>query len=265
MADLARMSDTELEAALRDLGAKFPYPLTPNLSASVRSRLLAPSSRPSFALPWRSLRVGLAVGALLIVTVLAATADPGIRSAVAHFFNVQGVTVTRQPSALPSPTARPLHLGRPVSLSEAQSAVSFKIALPTDPALGQPDGIYLDQTVPGGEVALVYRARPGMPAVPQTGVAVLVTEFSGKLNPQYLDKMLGPGTQLEETAVGADPAYWIAGQPHAVYVEGPLGEPRQETLRLAANTLIWAHGSVTYRIESGLPNAQALQIASSMR
>src|ERR671937_699358 len=263
MADFVGMSDQQLEAALRDLGSRFPYPATPGLSASVRSTLLTPSPRRSVTLPWRTMRVGLAVAALLIVTVLAATADPGIRSAIAHFFHVQGVTVTRQPSALPSPTLRPLNLGRAVSLSEAQGAVSFKIAVPTDPTLGQPDGIYLDQSVPGGEVALVYRSRPGMPAVPQTGVAVLVTEFSGKLNPAYLEKMLGPDNQLEETAVGSDPAYWISGQPHAVVVVGPLGEPRTETLRLAANTLIWSHGGVTYRIESGLSKAQALQIASS--
>ena len=265
MADFAGMTDQQLEAALRDLGSRFPYPVTPGLSASVRSRLLTPSPRRSVTLPWRTMRVGLAVAALLVVTVLAATADPGIRSAVAHFFHVQGVTVTRQPSPLPSPTLRPLRLGRAVSLSEAQSALSFKIALPTDPALGQPDGIYLDQTVPGGEVALVYRSRPGMPAVPQTGVAVLVTEFSGKLNPEYLTKMLGPQNQLEETTVGSDPAYWISGQPHVLVVEDPLGEPRHETLRLAADTLIWSHGGVTYRIESGLTKSQALQIAAGMR
>ena len=265
MADLARMTDPQLEAALRDLGQRFPYPATPNLAASVRSRLLAPSAGRALTPPWRTLRVGLAVAALLVVTVLAATADPGIRSAVAHFFHVQGVTLTRQPSALPSPTLRPLNLGRAVSLSEAQRAVSFKIAVPTDPALGQPDGIYLDQSVPGGEVALAYRSRPGMPAVPQTGVAVLVTEFSGKLNPEYLTKMLGPENRLEETAVGSDPAYWISGQPHAVVVIGSLGEPRTETLRLAANTLIWSHAGVTYRIESGLAKTRALQVASSMR
>ena len=151
MADFAGMTDQQLEAALRDLGSRFPYPMTPGLSASVRSRLLTPSPGRSVTLPWRTLRVGLAVAALLVVTVLAATADPGIRSAVAHFFHVQGVTVTRQPSPLPSPTLRPLHLGRAVSLSEAQRALSFNIALPTDPALGQSHAVNIGFRAASGQ------------------------------------------------------------------------------------------------------------------
>jgi hypothetical protein len=35
-------------------------------------------------------------------------------------------------------------------------------------------------------------------------------------------------------------------------------------LRMAANTLVWARGGVTYRIESGLSKTDAFRIASGL-
>jgi hypothetical protein len=35
-------------------------------------------------------------------------------------------------------------------------------------------------------------------------------------------------------------------------------------LRMAANTLIWEHGGVTYRIESSLSKADAFRIAAGL-
>jgi hypothetical protein len=37
-----------------------------------------------------------------------------------------------------------------------------------------------------------------------------------------------------------------------------------ETLRMAANTLVWEHAGVTYRIESGLSKADAFRIAAGL-
>jgi len=48
-----------------------------------------------------------------------------------------------------------------------------------------------------------------------------------------------------------------------IYVE-VAGQGQSEPLRVAANTQIWEHGGVTYRIESGLSKADAFRIAASL-
>jgi hypothetical protein len=71
------------------------------------------------------------------------------------------------------------------------------------------------------------------------------------------------GTTAQEVSVNGDPGWWIAGKPHMVIVRvGDTDYPMQ--LRMAANTLIWEHGGVTYRIESGLSKADAFRIAAGL-
>jgi hypothetical protein len=265
MADLRRTSDVALERALRDLGRAYPYPPTPNLVSRVRSRITAgPVARPRRFELWRDpRRLALVAAVLLVLLGAAALANPATRDAIAHFFHVQGVIVNRVPS--PGPTvssSTPLDLGHPTTMDEAQSAVKFSIAIP--PALGTPDGVYLNSGFPGGEVALTYNPRPGIPAVKQTGLGVLVTEFRGDLIPDFITKEVGPGTTVEQTSVNGDPGWWIAGEPHAIAIKGSDGNGQREILRLAANTLIWERGGVTYRIESGLSKADAFRIAAGM-
>ncbi len=264
MADPTRITDVQLERALRDLGPRYPYPPTPNLSIRVRGRITAqPIVRPRRLDLWRDpRRLALVAAVLLVLLGAAALANPTTRDAIAHFFHVQGVIVSRQPSPLPSlPSITPLDLGRRTTMADAQSAVKFKIAVPAE--LGDPDAVYVVSSIPGGEVALAYTPRPGIPLVKQTGLGVLITEFRGDLNPGFMGKSVGPGTTLEETSVNGDPGWWIAGEPHMIYVE-VNGQGQQVTLRMAANTLIWEHGGVTYRIESGLSKAEAFRIAAGL-
>jgi hypothetical protein len=264
MADPRRITDVELEGALRDLGPRYPYPPTPNVASRVRLRITAqPVARPHRFELWRNpRRLALVAAALLVLLGAAALANPTSRDAIAHFFHVRGVIVSRQPSPLPSLSpGTPLDLGRRTTMADAQSAVKFKIAVPAD--LGEPDAVYVVSGIPGGEVALAYSPRPGIPLVKQTGLGVLVTEFRGDLNQGFMGKSLGPGTTLQETSVNGDPGWWIAGEPHVIYVEVG-GQGQTVTLRMAANTLIWEHAGVTYRIESGLSKADAFRIASSL-
>ncbi len=264
MADPRPIADVELERALRDLGPRYPYPPTPNLASRVRGRISAqPIARPRRLELWRDpRRLALVAAVLLVILGAAALANPATRDAIAHFFHVRGVIVSREQSPLPSLSpVTPLNLGRRTSMADAQSAVSFTIALP--PGLGAPDAVYVVSGIPGGEVALAYTPRPGIPLVKQTGLGVLITEFRGDLIPGFLGKTVGPGTTLQETSVNGDPGWWIAGEPHMVIVQ-IAGTDQQETLRLAANTLIWEHGGVTYRIESGISKADAFRIAAGL-
>jgi hypothetical protein len=265
MADHQRISDVELERALRDLAPTYPYPPTPNLASRVRLRIAAqPAAQPRRLELWRDpRRLALVAAALLVLLGAAALANPVTRDAIAHFFHVPGVIVNRVPSPAPSvssPTS--LSLGRLTSLKQAQASVKFPIAIP--PALGTPDAIYVEPGPPGGEVALAYTPRPGIPLVKETGLGILMTEFRGDLFPGFITKDVGPGTTLEQTSVHGDPGWWIAGEPHTIVIQGSGGDGQPEILRLAANTLIWEHGGVTYRIESVLSKADALRIASGM-
>jgi len=265
MADPRRMPEIELERALRDLGPNYPYPPTPNLSSRVRLRITAqPVAQPRRLELWRDpRRLALVAAVLLVLLGAAALANPATRDAIAHFFHVRGVIVNRVPSPAPSlssPTS--LDLGRPTTMDLAQSTVKFAIAIP--PALGPPDAVYVASGPPGGEVALAYMPRPGIPIVKQTGLGVLVTEFRGDLFPGFITKDVGPGTTLEQTSVNGDPGWWIAGEPHTIVIQGSAGDGQPEILRLAANTLIWEHGGVTYRIESGLSRADAMRIAAGL-
>lgn len=265
MADPRRLSDAMLEDALRNLAPTYPYPPTPNLAATVRSRIAAAPIVPlRRRVIWRDpFRLALAAAVLLVVLGGAALINPATRDAIAHFFHVPGVVVSRVSSPLPSvsPNA-PLYLGQQTTLEAAQSEVSFTIVVP--PELGPPDAVYLQSGIPGGEVALAYKPRPGIPLVRQTGLGLLVTEFRGDVNPDLFRKTIGPNTRLEETSVHGDAAWWLEGQPHEVMVQTTPGNYQEETLRLAANTLIWSHGGVTYRIESNLSKAEAIRIAAAM-
>ena len=263
MADPRLVSDALLERALRDLGSNYPYPATPNLAAAVRTRIVAQPARPLRGPVWRDpWRLALAAAVLLVLAGAAALINPATRDVIAHFFHVRGVVVTRVPSPQPSISPSSLYLGQPVTLEAAQSQVAFNIVVP--PALGTPDAVYLDSSVPGGEVALAYNPRPGIPLVPETGLGVLVTEFRGDLSPQLFLKQAESGTRIEETSVNGDQAWWIEGKPHMIVVtEGP-DQSRPETLRLASNTLVWEHAGVTYRIESKLSKAEAMHIAAGL-
>jgi len=264
MADPQRITDLDLEGALRDLGPRYPYPPTPNLASRVRLRITAqPVPRPRRLELWRDpRRLALVAAVLLVLLGAAAVANPATRNAIAHFFHVGGVIVNRQPSPLPSfSPVTPLDLGRRTTRDDAQSKVSFTIEVPAE--LGTPDAVYVVSGIPGGEVSLAYTPRPGIPLVRETGLGVLVTEFRGDLIPGFITKSLGEGTTAQEVSVNGDPGWWIAGQPHMIYVD-VAGQSQPLTLRMASNTLIWEHGGVTYRIESDLSKADAFRLAAGL-
>jgi hypothetical protein len=60
------------------------------------------------------------------------------------------------------------------------------------------------------------------------------------------------------------PGYRITGRPHAfVYVDA-RGRTREETLRLAGDTLLWTRDGISYRLEGPVSAARALRIARSV-
>jgi hypothetical protein len=253
----------ELEEQLSRLSAELEWPATPTLAPAVRLRVGAPR-RMRFERRWAI----AAAAAILAFAALAAY--PPSREAIAGWINLHTIFRTvphlATPTPLPpGPLGRRLGLGSESTLPTARAALTWPVLLPA--SLGQPDEVYV-QPAPdapaGGEVTLVYAARPGIPAAGETGVGVLVTEARGAMHSQYFGKMIGPGTTIEPVTVAGSSGYWVSGAPHVfVFVDG-TGEIRYETLRLATNTLLINVGGTVVRIEGNLTKVQALEIAASL-
>ena len=263
----------ELEEQLTALAVAIEWPPTPNLSGR---RLHLPAlvevtreatrrGRPIWQTRW-----ALAAAAVLVIvaTLLAVTPT---RDAIAGWLNLH-VTINRvqnppTPSPLPSgPLGRRLGLGDPTTLDAAQSHLAWKIQIPS--SLWTPDEVYLMPPPPtgptGGEVTLVYSKRPDIPVSGLTGVSVLVTEARGRINEIYFQKTLGPDVDIEQVTVGGHTGYWISGHPHNFIFADADGEPHNDTLRLATNTLLFDDNGTLVRIEGELTKDQALKIATSI-
>ena len=165
----------------------------------------------------------------------------------------------------PGPLGQRVGLGSSTTLDAARGQVKWTITIPK--SLGDPDEVYLQLPPAGpaqGEVTLVYSARPGIPVSGQTGVSVLVTEARGSVDRNFFGKMLGPEATMEEVQVNGHPGFWIAGKPHVFFFIDASGQFRNETMRLATNTLIFDNCGTIVRIEGDLTKAQALEIAKSL-
>ena len=132
-------------------------------------------------------------------------------------------------------------------------------------AFATPDAVYLSQSTAGSFVTFVYAPRADLPPTSVEGVGLLLTQFRGELAPEFVGKMLGPGTTVTELRVGTGRALWIAGAPHVLLYRDAQGNVRDDTLRLAGNTLLWERDGVLLRIESALSQDQAVRIAESVR
>jgi hypothetical protein len=287
----------ELEQQLTTLGAGLDWPPTPDLAGRIhlparravgkrRWETYLPARRGAIHLPasrgggpqrrWGGAssiyverRWTLAAVAVLIA-LAALAAYPPSRDAIANWLNVhtsiQRVPHLATPSPQPpGPLGERLGLGGRTTLAGARKQVAWPIALPS--SLGQPDEVYLQLPPDGplqGEVTLVYSSRPDIPISGETGVAVLVTEARGAVDTNFFGKMLGPGTTLEDVAVAGHQGYWIAGAPNVFFFTDVNGDVRNETMRLATNTLILDEGGTVVRIEGNLTKAQALQVAASL-
>jgi len=216
----------------------------------------------------RRLRALVAAAVILVLGFTAVLIlSPTARTAVARFLGLRGVRITVQPTVSVPPVhpGEHLALGQRMSLFEAGSKLPFRVLLPPDHvegiALGAPDAVYLDPYLPTGKVTLVYGERPGLPKTKETGVGMLLAEFRGTLDEPSLQKSIRFGdATVESVVVNGEQGYFIRGE-HAVEYREPSGLTRQDTVRLAGNTLLWERDGVTFRLESSLSKARALAIA----
>jgi hypothetical protein len=245
---------SELELALVDLGHRIEFPPTPELAPRVRARL-AEGRAPRVALTRR--RTLALAFALLAVAIGAVMAVPQTRAAILEFFHLRGVSIERV-GQLPTVSIQrdfnKLFVGDRVSLAEARKRADFEVVVPE--ALGEPDGVYFQDTPPGGMVSFVY----GTLEHPRA----LVTEFRATVE-DVIFKKAAATTQIEPVRIDGQPGYWLSGEPHDFAYTDEHGEFRQELVRLAGNTLLWERGLVTLRLEADVSKAVALEIARSVQ
>jgi hypothetical protein len=277
----------DLSRALASLQEHLAYPETPDLARAVRERLAGAAAAAPAGGAWSGLarwwgsspglHMALPTLATLVLLVgLPLALSPQARAVVAERLGLPGLTLKHVPELPPPlPAATPsdgapargerLGLGQRVTLAEARRLAGFTVLVPETSELGAPDEVYVSDVAVGRQVALVYHPRPGLPQAGGAEVAVLLTQFQGELRQDLVGKLLGPATTVETLSVGGSMGYWIAGKPHAVFYRDAAGQIRDDTLRLAGNTLIWNRDRLTLRIESGLSREQALRIATSVR
>ena len=255
----------ELERMLTGLGRELDYPPTPDLAGAVARRLAPEPPRKPFSLPRARFRRALALAliALLVLAGAVMAASPSARDAVLELFGLQGATVERRATLPDPPDLRPLELGRRVALSEAARELAFTPVAPA--ALGPPDAVYVRRGVPGGELSLAYRPRPGLPEAAPTGLGLLVSEFRGDLAPEYAGKIGAAATSIEPLEVQGDRALWIEGAPHFFFYRPPDSDFGQRELRLAANVLLLERGNLLVRLEGAFGRERALALARSLR
>ncbi len=296
MQQLRRLPDDELGRAVARI-ADASFPRTPDIAAVVQARLerdaltypelRSRGAAPASRFPWLRVRRATALAILAIVLLAAIAAAvifgvPGIRFTFVPTLPSLSPTpsaatsapsaATPRPSASSSPASSPrasvvggdMFLGAQVTLDEARKGVLFALQLPADPLLGPPDQAYLQQTQIGHAVTLVWGARPGLPAG-TTGVAALLTEFEGSLNPDQFQKVIGPGTSVTPVLIEGVTGYWLHGAEHFfVSPTQTSGNWDEQRVRLAGDTLLWNLGSVTYRLEASVSQEVAIRIAESL-
>jgi hypothetical protein len=209
--------------------------------------------------------VGLGLPGLRIVTATPSPAGPSV-SAPAGFLPSSSPRLTTSPppsvSASPAVPGSGLGLGVQTTLADARNRSPFPLLLPTDPRLGAPDTVWIDDV---GRVTMVWTRRPGLPDTIVPGVSVIASEFPGSINPDYFEKILNEGTTIEPSRVGDAAGFWISGTPHDFVYVMPNGEPAFDSRRLAGDTLAWSKGGVTYRLETGLGQDSTIAMAAGMR
>ena len=284
-------SDAELEIALRGFadGIDWPAPVPasgvgPDLASIVRVRIeeaprgaaRAPEAiaRARSRLSWWPARRALvaAVIILLALAVLAGAAGlglPGLRLILgpAPISPPPSLEPSRSPAAagasgVPVAPGATLGLGAQVALADLDARAGFPVVWPADPATGTPDAAYVDRAA-GGQVALVWYSREGLPGTLEPGVGLILTEFMGAVDDGFYSKALGSGTKVRPVTVHGERAFWLTGDPHFLFYTGPDGAI-QDPRGWIGDALIWARGPITYRLETALGQDAAIRLAESM-
>lgn len=285
---LHRLPVGELEAALRGLQPSIAWPVAQpgaggiDLAAAVRARIEA--RPPARLVTVRSLKFGrwswrparrafvLALVALLAVAAIVGAVGlglPGLRLILgeAPAVPLASTSPIPEPGRSPGPEALGASMGLgerldPLDPVGLDARAGFAVRASADPALGPPDAAYIDDAR-GGQVTLLWTARAGLPATLEPGVGLLLGQFRGAVHEGFFTKAISADTIIERVRVAGRAGFWLSGDPHLFFWEGPDGfvdDPR----RWVGDALIWSDGPITYRLETSLGRDAAIRIAETL-
>lgn len=272
------MPDAALERDLLDLGSSIAWPPTPDLVPGIRARLHAP---PTAQRGWRTRSIAFrrpfAIAAVILLALVAGVLlASGLRHTVADILGVRGIRIviervhptvppTVVPGSPPVPVGQRLLLGDRLDLKAAQRLAGFRIHAPAPDQLGQPDEVYA-RSMPGGTVmiSLVYLPDTRLPETAETGVGLLLMEFTATSDTGYLVKSLAGDGKLSAITVNGREGWWVEGTSHLIMLTDPTGGCCPGSRRASGNILLWEQGGITFRMESALPRDAADTIASSV-
>lgn len=253
-------SNDQLERLLFEAGKAVDWPVGGDVVTAVMGAIET-GSQPTRR---RRFRLLPAFTVVLVVVVASLLLSPTMRKALADFFTVAGIRIERLLD-LGAPPGTDLDLGVESSIHEARGMVSFGITQPVGTDLPPPDAVYVSDLPLGGMVTLVWEPSASLPEVFDTGVGLLIGQFLGRIDEEFFLKSVGPGTTVTPVDVSGNRGFFIQGAPHNfVYVDS-AGHAQEETLRLAANVLLWENHGLTYRVESNLDLQATLAIAESLK
>ena len=110
----------------------------------------------------------------------------------------------------------------PDDAAALRTRAGFPVAMPADSAVGPPEAAYIDDQR-GGQVTLLWPAGDELPPTLQRDVGLLLSEFVGTVGEGFYNKVIGGGTPVEAVTVNGHEGFWIDGDPHVFFWEGPDG------------------------------------------
>jgi hypothetical protein len=249
------MTTERVARALTVLSSELAYPATPSMRSAVTARLeneRAAGVRPAF--PRRALWSRRRVLVLATIGLLAALA-----LAAAARFAIGAIEIRVQPGVTPSaslPPVEPGELGDPVPAREAFALAGFEPSLPSGPS---PDEAYVVDTLFGDPgLLMAWRPSATYPALPGTDWGLVLMAFQG--DEETVVKTVQAFEDVHEAQVNGASASWIP-VPHVLEIETERGS---HTFSVRGNVLIWQVDGITYRLETSLDRASALEIARSI-
>lgn len=280
--------ERDLDRELADLGFHIEYPPTPDLARSARRRIDEEAARQARRGWFGSLPASpkwAAAAAALVLILAVPVFSPAARDTLSSWLVAgQGVggaageaakgassgqemqaSETDSSADLPAGaggTGRTLEgklrLGERITLQQARAGADGPVFLPRTPKLGKPDEVYATGLPEQGNVTFVYRARPGLPPLGDSGIGLLLTQLSSSLESTYFPEGIPNGTDLETVSVGGDRGYWV---PDGRRLRSQAGKAEN----LPGGALLWEREGHALLLRADLSKEGAVRIAESVR
>jgi hypothetical protein len=248
---LRSMSDDELGRALS--GLDLAWPPEPDLAGRVMGGVRA--APRVVRLPMRRSRRIMLIAAAIVLLL----AGAAVAAKIVIDLGAVVVEVGPRPSSVPSPSSPPL--GERISLREAKALLGDDVPFPE--GLGPPDGIWADHVVTdAGDVVRIsvdWRASSALPRIPGTSFGAILMRFEGETDLAFKDVYEDTG-RFEPVTVAGDAGYWLTGR-HQLRI---LTSDGMAYVTIDGNVLLWRDGPYTMRLETSLPQREALGIAASV-